>query len=114
MTQLEDINRRISELEIKLEIWQGHKDKLFERIDQTDKNISAIKESLIELKTIMKNIPEKVEDLEIESSKREGYVNALKIATGIIVGLIISYMVNNISTFIADKTREGYRIEKSH
>lgn len=103
---------KIRELEMRIERLEDHKRMTMERINDVDGAVMALNGTLIRIETILKGIPEKIDVLESESNKREGYVNAIKIIAGILLGVLITHAINNM--IVANKEERMYHnIEKA-
>ena len=61
----------------------------------------------------VKGIPEIVRGMEIENAKKEGYVSALKVTTGILIGVLISIVAKNSFPAYNKEEKDNYKKEVS-
>lgn len=103
---------KIRELEMRIERLEEHKKMTMERINDVDGTLLALNGTLIRIETTLKGIPDKISVLEAESNKREGYVSAVKIVTGVLIGVLITYAINNL--IIANKEETHYEYQTNN
>lgn len=97
---------KIRELEMRIERLEEHKKMTLDRINNVDGTLLAVNGTLIRIETTLKGLPEKINALESESNKREGYISSVKIITGILIGVLITYAINNL--ILAQKEESHY------
>ena len=97
---------KIREAEMRIERLEEHKKMMMERINDIDGTLLALNGTLIRIETTLKGLPDKISALEAESNKREGYISSVKIITGILIGVLITYAINNL--ILAQKDESHY------
>lgn len=94
----------------RLETVERHHNDFRETFKNINESLSGFKNAVVEINTKIDTLPQRVHAMEIEKAKNEGYISAFKYATGILIGLVISYAVRD--SFIANREeKQQYKKE---